>query len=340
MKTAVIFGGMGFIGMHFATYLLSQNKFELIYLIDISEPKDKFGNTLYENLKINNRVKIIQKDIRKDLSDLQVSKVDIIFDFAAIHREPGHADHEYFDTNVVGSKNICKFADQVNCKNIIFTSSISVYGPGDHEKNEDTNTLPNTAYGKSKLNAENNYFNWQNQNENQKILTICRPGVVFGPGENGNVTRLVKAIKKRIFFYMGNKKLKKGGIYIKELVNTIIWMNKNQVCGKFKNKELYNATFYPCPTIFDFVTSISNIISIKNNHFELPKNLIKFLIFLSSFITKNLSTKSNYHYKRLNKLFVSNFIKPDILLKNNYKYLYNIDSSLLDWKKTNRSDWD
>jgi len=39
-------------------------------------------------------------------------------------------------------------------------------------------------------------------------------------------------------------------------------------------------------------------------------------------------------------LFVSNFIKPDILLKNNYKYLYNIESSLLDWKKTNNSDWD
>ncbi len=340
MKTAVIFGGMGFIGMHFATYLSSQNKFELIYLIDISEPKDKFGNTLYENLKINNRVKIIQKDIRKDLSDLQISKVDVIFDFAAIHREPGHADHEYFDTNVVGSKNICKFADQVNCRNIIFTSSISVYGPGDHEKNEDTNTLPNTAYGKSKLNAENNYLNWQNQNENQKILTICRPGVVFGPGENGNVTRLVKAIKRRLFFFMGNKYLKKSGIYIKELIYSIIWVNENQINNHFKKISLFNGTFHPCPNLNNYVTAISIQFKNTKEFISIPKTLIKLLIFFTSFFTKNLSSESNYNYARLNKLFRSNFVTPKFLLNSKYNFSYTLNSAMKDWKETNIEDWE
>ena len=45
------------------------------------------------------------------------------------------------------------FADSVNCKNIIFTSSISVYGSGDHEKDENTKPYPDTPYGKSKLEA-------------------------------------------------------------------------------------------------------------------------------------------------------------------------------------------
>ena len=340
MSNIVIFGGSGFIGLHFIEHLLINRNFNCIYSIDIKEPVEAFRINQYKKLKNNKKIIFIKKDIKDSLIELNVKNVDLIVDFAAVHKEPGHNENEYYDTNVNGSKNICEFAKHVDCKNIIFTSSISVYGIGDHKKNENTEPNPSTPYGKSKLIAEKNYLNWQNDNPKIRFLTICRPGVVFGPGENGNVTRLIKAIKKRIFFYMGNKKLKKGGIYINELVNTIIWMNKNQVCGKFKNKELYNATFYPCPTIFGFVTSISNIIEIKNNHFELPKNLIKFLIFLSSFITKNLSTKSNYHYKRLNKLFVSNFIKPDILLKNNYKYLYNIESSLLDWKKTNNSDWD
>ena len=59
--------------------------------------------------------------------------------------------HEYFETNVEGSKNICNFADHTTCKNIIFTSSIAVYGTGDYEKNETTKLTPSSAYGKSKL---------------------------------------------------------------------------------------------------------------------------------------------------------------------------------------------
>ena len=66
--------------------------------------------------------------------NLDIKDVDLIIDLAAIHKEPGHNEIEYFQTNVNGSKNICEFAKNVNCKNIIFTSSISVYGPGDHEK--------------------------------------------------------------------------------------------------------------------------------------------------------------------------------------------------------------
>ena len=51
-----------------------------------------------------------------------------LFNFAAVHREPGHAREEYFDTNIAGAKNVCAFAEETGCKNILFTSSIAVYG--------------------------------------------------------------------------------------------------------------------------------------------------------------------------------------------------------------------
>ena len=34
------------------------------------------------------------------------SDADLIVDFAAVHKEPGHNENEYYDTNVNGSKNI------------------------------------------------------------------------------------------------------------------------------------------------------------------------------------------------------------------------------------------
>ena len=61
MKTAVIFGGMGFIGIHFAKYLLNQKKYNFIYLIDISEPKDEYCLKVYEDLKLNCTIKIIKR---------------------------------------------------------------------------------------------------------------------------------------------------------------------------------------------------------------------------------------------------------------------------------------
>ena len=339
MKNTVIFGGRGFLGLHFANYFLIHNKYDLIYLIDISEPKDQFCVKLYEKIKLDNRIKVINKDIREDLRDIQISNIDIIYDFAAVHREPGHEDNEYFNTNVGGSKNICNFADYVNCRNIIFTSSISVYGPGDHEKNESTKVLPNTAYGKSKLEAEKNYIFWQNKNEHEKILTICRPGVVFGPGENGNVTRLVKTINKRLFFFMGNKHLKKSGIYIKELINSVTWVNENQIKGKFKNTTLFNGSFYPCPSLENYVSEISKQLEIKNKFMSFPKSLIKLIIISTWFITKNLSPKSNYNYTRLNKLFRSNFVTPQFLINSKYNFNYSLQSAMKDWKKVSLKDW-
>ena len=85
----------------------------------------------------------------------------------------------------------------------------------------DTIPCPNTPYGSSKLAAEKIHIAWQNRDIKNRILTIVRPGVVFGKGEGGNMSRLVKLIHKNFFFYMGNKDTRKAGIYVKELVNQI-----------------------------------------------------------------------------------------------------------------------
>ena len=60
--------------------------------------------------------------------------------------------------------------------------------------------MPDTAYGISKLVAEKIHQIWQKDDDNKKLITI-RPGVVFGPGEDGNVPRLIKAIKNNYFLH-------------------------------------------------------------------------------------------------------------------------------------------
>lgn len=49
--------------------------------------------------------------------------------------------------------------------------------------------MPNTPYGISKLVAEKIHEVWQAKDKSRE-LTIVRPGIVYGKGEHGNMTRL------------------------------------------------------------------------------------------------------------------------------------------------------
>ena len=113
-----------------------------------------------------------------------------------------------------------------NSKNIIFTSSIAVYGNQLFEKNETSKLYPDTPYGISKLISEKLFEKWQVKSKD-RILTISRPGVVFGKDEKGNMERLKKLTNNIIFIFPGNKEIYKASIYIKELINQLFWVNKN-----------------------------------------------------------------------------------------------------------------
>ena len=94
-------------------------------------------------------------DVRTNLwRDEMPDKVDLIFNLAAVHREPGHEPFEYYDTNLAGAENVCSWATTVNCSRLVFTSSISPYGPSENLKDEDSQPAPDTPYGSSKLAAE------------------------------------------------------------------------------------------------------------------------------------------------------------------------------------------
>lgn len=337
MKSLVIFGGCGFIGINFA--YKNFQKFDKIFLVDLNKPKNLFLIEKFNNLIETKKVFFISEDIRNDLKNLDINNVSLIIDFAAVHREPGHKKEEYFNTNVVGSNNICNFAENKNCNNIIFTSSISVYGSGDHKKNEDTKPLPDTPYGMSKLQSESNYIKWSEKDKKNRILTICRPGVVFGSGEKGNVTRLVKIVKKKLFFFMGNRDLYKSGIYIDELINALIWVNTKQKNKEFNNFVLFNGSFNPCPKLDDYVLAIQETLNINNKIFEIPKKIILKFINLTSFITKNLRSDSSLNFIRLKKLFRSNNVTPNFLIKKNYNFKFNLLSSMREWKQINKTDW-
>ncbi len=320
-KNILITGSSGFI----ASYLIKK----------LNQSNEIFGL----DLKKSKNTQLIF-DIRKDLDEAKFQKkIDLIINLAAIHREPGHDSNEYFETNILGAENITKFAEKVGCHKIIFTSSISPYGIEDKLKDEDAVPCPNTPYGSSKLAAEKIHIAWQNRGLKKRILTIVRPGVVFGKDEGGNMSRLVKLIHKNFFFYMGNKDTRKAGVYVKELINQILWVHEKQVKNKLPKITLFNSTMWPNPSISDYVNNVKKVAGINRFVPSVPYWFLMSFGFAFEFLFKVIGKQNPFSLVRLRKLIRPNLVKPSFLLKNKYKPIYTLSSALEDWKKEDPGVW-
>jgi len=338
MGCAVIFGGSGFIGVFFARQLLSEGRVDKVYLFDKEQVADKpfpYRTRLVQEapgmLEVNG-------DVRRPITWQPAEPVSLIANFAAVHREPGHEDFEYYETNLLGAENVCAWAEQVGCNDLIFTSSISPYGPSEAQKDEQTLPVPATAYGDSKLAAEKIHQTWLAADRAQRHLVIVRPGVVFGAGEGGNVSRLIKAVLGRYFFYMGNRATRKDGTYVKELCAAMPWVLQRQK-DQGLHFSLFNMTMNPGPSIEEYVQAVCAVAAIQRKVPAVPYRLLLGVAYGIDLIARPLGIKHPFSPVRIRKLVRSNNIVPQFLIDNGYPYQYSLTTALADWKTSCPDEW-
>lgn len=335
LKTAVMFGGLGFIATNLAEKLMSTGSFDKIYLLDEETNIEKIPEHR-KNLINSNNIEIIFCDIDHIIEFEPMEEISCIFNFAAVLREPGHETHEYYATNFQGSINVCNWAKKVGCNKIVYTSSMSAIGPTSEPKGESALCCPNTEYGASKFSSEQVYKNWRRSHNNRELV-IVRPGVVYGPGEiGGNIPRMINAIKKNYFFYMGNKNIYKAGIYIEELSLIFLWLLKQ---NKINEDIIANATFYNCPRLKDYVEVICLVLNKSNNLFTLPRFIFEFFAFIMNKILNLFKIQHPFHPLRIKKLNFSNNMLPSYLLENGYVFKYSLPSSFKHWHKNHIQDF-
>ena len=274
----------------------------------------------------NDGVEYIRLDVRKPIEfDFTPTENDIIFNLAAVHRTPGHPDHEYFETNIRGAENVTAFAEKYNIHKILFTSSIAPYGAAEELKTEETLPTPNTPYGISKLVAEKIHEKWQKANKDKRELTIVRPGIVYGKGEHGNMTRLYKGQKKHYFFYAGRKDTIKACIYVKELVR---FFQYRMVDNDFIGIEIFNCTFEPAYTIQQICETMQKAIEMKRHIMLIPS----WILMPAAYIFGPIGGKKvGIHPARVKKLMVSTNICGKKLSESDYQFHYSFEDTFKDW---------
>lgn len=330
----IISGGTGFIGTHLTNLLLTEHPDAKVWNLDIFTPGapnpvvKNYKPSVKEGEKLGST--FVECDVRKPIVDLPFTPTseDVIFNFAAVHRTPGHEDREYFETNIRGAENVCAFAEKYGINNMVFTSSIAPYGASEELKTEETLPTPNTAYGISKLVAEKIHLAWQKGGDGRK-LTIVRPGVVFGRGENGNFSRLYWGIRKHTFAYPGRKDTIKACIYVKELVRFILW-NVEKRESAF---DIYNCTYEPAFTIEEIVKAMKYVTGLTQAVPYIPNSIIMPM----AAGAKLLGSPMGICPARVKKLQISTNICGKKMKESGYQFRYTFEEALKDWYADNKN---
>jgi len=169
-----VLGGLGYIGTHLVSLLLSNN-----YKVTILD-NETFGWEHASHLIMDDNCRHITGDIRNS-SDLAMSikDADAIIHLAGLVGDPACSVNED-DTwlnNTLSTRLIADIANYYNVKRLIFASSCSVYGasPGNFILNEGSYLNPVSIYAKTKIDSERILF----ENFNG-VATALRLATVFG----------------------------------------------------------------------------------------------------------------------------------------------------------------
>jgi len=307
-KRVLIFGGAGFIGRHLQKFIEGIEPNTEVHILDIAVAVEDATHHCLD----------VRKPIMLELAPAET----VIYNLAAIHKTPGHPDHDYFEVNILGAQNVCDFADRIGANVILFSSSIAPYGASEDLKTEESLPKPNTPYGISKLVAEHMHRTWQASQAGRR-LAIIRPGIVFGQGEGGNFTRLAKALQKGLFAYAGRRDTKKAGIYVKDLVRIMDLMTKSN-----RPVQLYNCCFQAPPTIEEIVETMKAVQGVNRRTFLIPALVLQAMAKVLGLFN---SVGLGFHPDRVKKLMVSTQISGAKLAQD-YPLQYDLKSALEDWK--------
>ena len=162
MKVGII-GGSGFVG---SLLIGSLNRFEKYNL-------DKNLSPFY------NEITQVGNILDKKVVEQFVNGKNLIVLLAAEHRDDVSPKSLYYDVNVQGTKNVLEAMDRAGIKNLIFTSSVAVYGLNKNNPDEEHPKNPFNHYGKSKWQAEKLIKEWFDKDPTAKSVTIIRPTVIF-----------------------------------------------------------------------------------------------------------------------------------------------------------------
>lgn len=242
-----------------------------------------------------------------DITQLKTSlkKVDAVIHLAGIIDDE---NKDLWKINVEGTRNLIEESINARVTKFIFLSSTGVYGLTKGIIDENSDTMPETLYEKSKLEGEQIILNRQEEIH----INIIRSAMIFG--NNNYWKNLIKLLEKNTPLPCNGKNIFQI-ICVDELVNGIITVLENG-----QPSEIYLVAGKEKLTLKDFCKKIKKELGKKEIMLTIPTQLAILIgrIFKIKILTnhniRHLSKHRNYNLDKINSI--------------GFKHKYSIDESI------------
>lgn len=255
-------GATGYIGNRLAMEL-AENNYEVHALV---------RNLKSPNIPVHRNIFLFEGNLN-DYNTVEKAMVncDSVFHVAAFTRLTCTDVREFYDVNVKGTMNVLNAAKDNGIKKVIFTSSVSVFGPSQPNSliTENQPRMKSYAndYELTKIMAENLVLDYNKLGLPGIILNVSR---VYGPGSNtfsNGVNRMVSMLlKDRPVFVPSKLNIETNYVYIDDVTKAHILALNNGVPGEKYIIGGENASYEKLfSTILETKNGINPIVKVNYN---------------------------------------------------------------------------
>jgi len=231
----LVTGGAGFIGSHLIDALLEEG-FDVICLDNFSSGRKELIEPNLDKIELIEGDLLNREDIKKALKGCE-----IVFHLAANPdvRVGAINTKIHFDNNIVATYNLLEEMKDAGVKEIVFTSSSTVYGDAEKIPTPENYgpLIPISLYGASKLAAEALICSYCHTFDME--ATIYRFANVVGPrSTHGVIYDFIKKLRKNPdeLEILGDGKQRKSYLYIDDCIDAMLFgMQKKE-----KQVEIFN----------------------------------------------------------------------------------------------------
>ena len=252
MNKIYITGNKGFVGSNLEKYLILQKK----QIIGVSRNASE-NEVNYENLNLEKRKSI---------------KCFIHLAGKAHDLKNTSKDNDYFEVNTELTKRLFDQFLVSDCEVFIYMSSVKAVADIVKGKlDENFEPIPVTAYGRSKLAAEN-YILSKNIPEDKRVY-ILRTCMIHGPNNKGNLNLLYSFVSKGIPYPFGKYLNRRSFVSVDNLCFIIKELMDN---AKIES-GIYNIADDTSLSTIDLVQIISEVLNKPTRILKLPKFFVRFI---------------------------------------------------------------
>lgn len=323
-EKVLITGASGFLGYHIINAAVENG-------YDVYAAVRKSSNVKHlQHLSVN----YIELDY-KNAEGLEKLFEEKGFDYVihAAGTTKANSDAEYDLVNNVYTLNLATAAAKSKkVKRFVFISSLASIGPSnDPGENitENTPRNPVTAYGKSKLNAENNL------KKLDIASTVFRPTAIYGPREK-DIFIVTKTLCKGIDAYIGKTEQQLSFVYGADMGEIAVKALKQTGASTD-----YNITDGKSYSRYAYADIVKKLLNKKAVRFHLPLPVIKVVLFVVEKISKAMNKVPTVSIEKLHELTAVNWACDISKAKSElgFEPKFDLEKGLkasVDWYKENK----